>query len=98
VQVSPVEIQIPAHWKLIDRRLPGHLSYRPAILFQHLHVALSLYKKKNNNNNNNKKKTVILLHSLPACTVLLLCFNHFIDVYCRMFIAAVEFMLRRSRE
>jgi hypothetical protein len=41
---------------------------------------------------------VMLLLSLPACTVLLLCYNHFIDLYCRMFIAALEFMLRRSRE
>ena len=34
----------------------------------------------------------------PTCTVLLFCHKHFIDVYCHMFIAALEFTLRRSRE
>jgi len=35
---------------------------------------------------------------MPAHSVLLFCRNHFIDVYRHMFIAALEFMLRRSRE
>ena len=45
MQESPVEIQIPAHWNFIDRRLSGRLSYRPAILLHHLHVALSFPKE-----------------------------------------------------
>ena len=39
-----------------------------------------------------------LLHSYASMIVLLSCHNHFIDVYCHMLIAALEFMLRRSRE
>jgi len=35
---------------------------------------------------------------MPAGIVSLFCHNHFIDVYCRKFIAALEFMLHRSRE
>jgi len=34
----------------------------------------------------------------PTCIVLLFCRNCFIDLYCPMFIRAVEFMLRSSRE
>ena len=34
----------------------------------------------------------------PKCIVLLFCGNNFIDVYCHMLTAAIEFMLRRSRE
>jgi len=34
----------------------------------------------------------------PTCIVLLFCCNHFIDVYCRMFIAALDLMLRWPRE
>ena len=34
----------------------------------------------------------------PSCIVLPFCRNHFIDVYCHMVIAALEFMLRRLRE
>ena len=33
-----------------------------------------------------------------SCIVLLFCRNHFIDVYCHMLTAALEFTLRRSRE
>ena len=29
---------------------------------------------------------------MPACTVLLFCRNHFIDMHCHMFIAALEFV------
>ena len=32
-----------------------------------------------------------LLHSYASMTVLLFCHNHFIDVYCHMLIAALEF-------
>jgi hypothetical protein len=39
-----------------------------------------------------------LLHSYASMIVLLFCCNHFIDVYCHMLIAALEFMLCRSRE
>ena len=40
-----------------------------------------------------------LLHIVtPTCIILPFCHNNFIDVYCHMFIAALEFMLRRSRE
>jgi len=35
---------------------------------------------------------------MPEGTVLLFCRNHFIDVYCHMFIAALEFMLHRYWE
>jgi len=36
---------------------------------------------------------------MSACSVLLFCHNHFINVYRRhMFIAAVEFMLHRTKE
>ena len=39
-----------------------------------------------------------MLHSYSSMIVLLFCHNHFIDVYCHMLIAALEFTLRRSRE
>jgi len=39
-----------------------------------------------------------LLHSYANMNVLLSCHNHFIAVYCHKSIAALEFMLRRSRE
>ena len=39
-----------------------------------------------------------VLHSYASMIVLLFCRNHFNDVYCHMLIAALEFMLRRSRE
>jgi len=39
-----------------------------------------------------------LLHSYVLMIVLLFCRNHFIVVYCHMLIAALEFMLCRSRE
>jgi len=35
---------------------------------------------------------------MPADTVSLFCHNRFIDVYCHMFITALEFMLHRSWE
>jgi len=40
----------------------------------------------------------MVLHSYASMIVLLFCRNHFIDVYCHMLIADVEFTLRRSRE
>jgi hypothetical protein len=43
------------------------------------------------------KLTGEVLHSLPACTVLLLCFDYFIDVYCYLFNAALEFMLTQVK-
>jgi hypothetical protein len=46
MQESPVEIQIPAQWNLIDRRLSGRQSYRPTELYHHLNLALSFKKKK----------------------------------------------------
>jgi hypothetical protein len=39
-----------------------------------------------------------VLHSYANTTALPFCRNYFIDVYRRMLIAPVEFMLRRSRE
>jgi len=39
-----------------------------------------------------------MLHSNASMIVLLFCRNHFINVYCHMLIAALVFMLRRSRE
>jgi len=39
-----------------------------------------------------------MLHCYASMIELLFCCNHFIDVYCHMLIAALEFMLRRSRE
>jgi len=33
---------------------------------------------------------------MPAGTVSQFCGSYFIDVYCRMFIAALQFMLHRS--
>jgi hypothetical protein len=38
-----------------------------------------------------------LFHNLPTGTVLLLGLNRFIDVYCHMFIAALEFMLTQVK-
>jgi len=46
IQESPVEIQIPAHWNLIDSRLSGRLSCRPAILIHHIQFVLSFPKEK----------------------------------------------------
>jgi len=39
-----------------------------------------------------------VLHSYANMIVLLFCRNHFIDVYCHMLIAALQFVLRRSSE
>ena len=39
----------------------------------------------------------LLLHSYASMIVLLFCRTHFIEVYCHMLIAALEFMLRRSK-
>jgi hypothetical protein len=46
----------------------------------------------------NKYDNVLMLHSYASMIVLLFCHNHFINVYCHMLIAALDFMLRRSRE
>ena len=39
-----------------------------------------------------------VLYSYTLMIVLLFYRNHFIDVYCHMLVAALEFTLRRSRE
>ena len=46
----------------------------------------------------NKYDHVLMLHCYASMIVLLFCRNNFIDVYCHMLIAALEFTLCKSRE